>query len=146
MRGVRGRAVGAAFKARHSDRAGSDVVERGRLLCGELIENVVGIALAGAQSLGCHLLIEQGHDSGKCGRGRRGAANAKKIKRVEAAGTGDVRFAHDIEVSQESGAGEQRNIWYIAFTVIGNAGSSLPRWFCITSRATGGSGTAWSGA
>src|SRR5260370_29555469 len=125
MSGVRGRAVGAAFKARHSDRAGSDVVERGRLLCGELIENVVGIALAGAQSLRGHLLVDEGHDAGKGGGRPGGAAGSKKIGEgiIQSAGASGVGLSQQVEGFEKSGASDNAKLWNIAFHVLCDARS-----------------------
>ena len=140
--GVRDGAVGRALDAGHGDGAGGDVVEDAAggggscdgvacgagfvLLAGEVVEDVVGVALAAAG-----LLVDERKDAGEGGGGDGGAAVAGEVVggSGEAAGLAvGVRalLADDVEGAEEACAGEERDIGGIADAVGRDAGAGLP--------------------
>ena len=96
------------------------------LLAGEVVEDVVGVALAAAG-----LLVDEREDAGEGGCGDRGAAVAGEVVggRSEAAGLAvgvGALLADDVEGAEEASAGEERDVGGVADTVGGDAGAGLP--------------------
>src|SRR5579864_1076137 len=149
----------ASRETGHCNRAGGYIVKdagarwrgarvaSGRgLLCGQLVQSVIGIALA---RIG--LLIDQRHDAGEC-RGRSGSTADADNRAVRVAGVAigpsDILGADHVEIAVESVAGEERHVRDIALAVIWYASSGLPGRLGVTAGATddvltapGGTGT-----
>lgn len=74
-------------------------------LCCQRVQHVIRIALPGLR-----LLIDQGHDAGKCRRRCRRAADPNDIEWIASASSINVGLADNIEVRVEAISREQRDI------------------------------------
>ena len=85
------------------------------VLCRQLVENVIGIPLARAQSLRRHFLIDQRHDAREGGGRGRGSTDAQEGEVCQAARSRETKearicLADDVKAVVEAIAREQRDV------------------------------------